>query len=461
MATPASRDQQILALYASGATMHDLAAQFGISRQRVHQIIRRLGGADADTARAVRRQVRDEQQSALVESFIGKYQEIIVNLAASGLARADIEGRFALLLPEIPSVVIRDGLAKADVIFDANIQEYAFPTAAIEAAVWYAIAYNLGIRADLSAAIHQIVLSDAWEVAAVLDQEGLPAETRPEILILIANARSYAAKNEEVTITRKRYDEIRRDILDDLGLVSAQGVMPWPPTAQTVMKRLGGGYWAEALRNIGLTPDERGRERGLLRFAENDYDNAIVDFLAQANAMGRPPTFDAYGGWVDSEDRAGRRRPSAAAVRMRYTNSAHSLSTSPKTNCGASWQSLRGLLHLKHRESLKTSLRITGENLNTHGENGCVTLQGSTQKAWSADSGREGFPDRNARRSNRIRQTSPLRLATYTWIGCCLDRVVAHATLIRGWALRLKPNLTLFQPTSSHESKCCAKFVIS
>ena len=85
------------------------------------------------------------------------------------------------------------------------------------------------------------------------------------------------------------------------------------------MKRLGGGYWAEALRSIGLTP-ERGRERGLLRFTENDYDNAVVDFLAQANATGRAPTFEAYGNWVESEDRAGRRKPAPASVRIRYTS---------------------------------------------------------------------------------------------------------------------------------------------
>lgn len=309
-----------MALYASGATMSELAAQFDLSRQRIHQIIRRLGGADAATARDKRREVRDDELSALVKSFLDQYQDMIVDLAASGLARADIEGRFGLLLPNIPSVVIRDGLAKANVIFDVNIQDYTFPTAAIEAAIWYSIARNLELQADLSVAMHEMDLTEAWEIATVLDQQGLQAKTRAEILVMIATARSYAVSNETVTITKKRYDKVRREILDELGLVSAQGVMPWPPTAQTVMKRLGDGFWAEALRNIGLTPDQRGRERGLLRFTEDEYDNAVVDFLAEANATGRPATFDAYCDWVDSEDRAGRRRPSAPAVRLRYTS---------------------------------------------------------------------------------------------------------------------------------------------
>jgi hypothetical protein len=300
--------------------MPDLAAQFGVSKQRVHQIIRRLGGADADTARAVRREVREEQQDVLVRDFLEQYQDIIADLAASGSSRADIEARFTFLLPDIPIAIIHDGLARAEVIFDVNVQEYAFPTAAIESAVWYALARSLDLSMDLSLAIHQIDLAEAREVVNVLDQQGLEAKTRANILITIASARAHVVNNPTLTITKKCYDEKRREILDDLGLVSAQGVMPWPPTAQTVMKRLGGGYWAEALRSIGLTPDERGRERGLLRFTESDYDNAVVDFLAQANAIGQSPTSDAYREWVESEDRAGRRRPSDASVRLRYAS---------------------------------------------------------------------------------------------------------------------------------------------
>lgn len=339
-----SRDQQIVASYSSGTSMPDLAARFGISRQRIHQIIRRLGGADAETARAVRREVRDERQSAAVQSFLDHYRAVIVDLAASGSSRADIETRFALLLPDTPAIVIRDALARAEVLFDLDVQEYAFPTVAIESAVWYALAHDLKLGADLSIAMHQIDLAEAREVAAVLDQQGLGAEVRAKILIMIANARAYAVDNRAVTISRKRYDEIRREVLDDLGLVSAQGIMPWPPTCQTVLKRLGGGYWREALQNIGLVPDERGRERGLLRFTEDDYDNAVVDFLARANVTGIAQTRGAYRDWVESEDRAGRRRPSAESVCLRYTSW-----TNAKRMVAASGARSPASLHMRRR----------------------------------------------------------------------------------------------------------------
>jgi hypothetical protein len=315
---PASRDQQIVILYAGGVPMSELASKYGLSRQRTRQIIRRLGGVEAEAARAVRRGLRSEQHRAQVQAFLDQFHGVIVDLASSGSTRTDIEGRFSLLLPDVQAAVIQDSLTRADVIFDVNVQEYVFPTAAIEAAVWYVLACDLNLKADLISALRRIDLVEAQEVATVLGQQGLPAGARAEILTLVAAARAHAVDNPAVTIGKQRYDEIRRDILTALGLFSAQGVMPWPPTGQTVMKRLGGGYWAEALRYLGLTSSSRGRKRGLLRFSQDDYANAVVDFLAQAAVTGQATTFDAFGDWIDSEERAGRRRPSAPSIRLRY-----------------------------------------------------------------------------------------------------------------------------------------------
>ena len=121
-----------------------------------------------------------------------------------------------MLLPNIPTAVIRDSLTRAEVIFDVKIQEYTFPTAVIESAVWYVLARNLDLRADLSIAMHQMDFTEAQEVAAVLDRQGLEAETKANILIMISNARAHAVDNSTATITKKRYDELRREILDDL-----------------------------------------------------------------------------------------------------------------------------------------------------------------------------------------------------------------------------------------------------
>jgi hypothetical protein len=319
-ASTATRDQQMVELYRSGTSMTALATQFKVSRQRVHQILRRCGAVTAQTARSVRRNIREEHRAGEVEAFLSQHQATITVLAASGAGRLDVEARFILLLPGIPAAVIGDAVASAGVLFDVNVQEFVFSPAVIESGVWYLLACDLQLPADPAIALKELDLVQGQEIAAALRQDELDPETVAMVLCRVAAARSYALQNPLVTLTKARFDSVRRQVLDDLGLTSAQGLAPWPPTSQTVMKRLGGGYWADALRGIGITPHTRGRSRGLVVFEEGEYDAAVVDFLAQSTATGQPATFEAYGEWVDSEDRAGRRRPSQGAVRLRYTS---------------------------------------------------------------------------------------------------------------------------------------------
>ena len=312
------RDLQIVELYTSGQTMEELGAAFGISRQRVHQIIQRVGGPGAEAARARRREVREAEQGELVADFVAAHQGVIQELAVAGSARADVEARFHLIFPDTPMVIVREGIVNTGAIFDVNVQEFLFSPSVIEAAVWYALAIDRQLESDASEALRQVDLLEARELAEALDAQGVDPTTRAQVTILVANARSYAVGNPEVSITKGRYDQVRREVIDGLGLASAQGLSPWPPTSQTVMKRLGNGYWAEALTSVGLTPNSRGRERGLLRFSEEDYDKAVVDFLAEAAAVGQEATIDGYAIWIDREGRAGRRRPAPASIRLRY-----------------------------------------------------------------------------------------------------------------------------------------------
>jgi hypothetical protein len=179
--------------------------------------------------------------------------------------------------------------------------------------------------------MHHVDPEEGAEVAAVLDRHGIEAEIQARILIMTANARAHAASDPAVTISRRLYDKLRGEILSELGLVSARGATVWPPSGQTVMTRLGGGYWAEALISMGLPPGEGGRERGLLRFTENDYENAVADFLASVEEIGHPSTYEAFSRWIDGEERTGRRRPSAPAVRLHFTswNNARRIMASP------------------------------------------------------------------------------------------------------------------------------------
>jgi hypothetical protein len=82
------------------------------------------------------------------------------------------------------------------------------------------------------------------------------------------------------------------------------------------MKRFGG--WNEALEAMGIGTTKRGRSKGLLKFAREDYDDAVSDFCFHATAAETNATYAAYDAWVKQELAAGRSRPAGASVRNIY-----------------------------------------------------------------------------------------------------------------------------------------------
>ncbi|MDP8930771.1 MAG: hypothetical protein M3O70_19935 [Actinomycetota bacterium] len=161
-------------------------------------------------------------------------------------------------------------------------------------------------------------LAEAHEVSVALRGEGVHAERVAAILGLVASTRAHAEEIGGLSLSRKRYDEWRLRILQEIGLASRKGSSPWPPTSQTVMKRMGGGFWAEAMKSVGLIPGAHGRSRGLLMFVEQDYNDAVTDYLAHAANSGQASTVHGYSRWVEVEERAGRRRPAPASLRRKY-----------------------------------------------------------------------------------------------------------------------------------------------
>lgn len=130
------------------------------------------------------------------------------------------------------------------------------------------------------------------------------------ILRMAHTAKRYAASNVDVGLSARRYSTQRAEILTELGLQSRQGSAAWPPTMLTVMKRLGGGSWADAQRRLGLTPDQRGRQPGLILYNEEQYKRAVRDFLDWARPpAGRRPARNTDAGWTARSGRAGIGRP--------------------------------------------------------------------------------------------------------------------------------------------------------
>ncbi|MFB6520084.1 sigma factor-like helix-turn-helix DNA-binding protein [Streptomyces sp. NPDC056401] len=313
------RDLEMCKLYAAGRTLQQIGETFGVSRERVRQIVStRSDAVSASEARSARREARAGELAGQVGEFLNVHREGIARLAERGVSRSEVEARYTLLFPEVPVAVVREAIAEAKVLFDVDVQEFAFSVTAIEGAVWYALAREHGLSDDRLGAVQVMDLDEMEETGQVLLREGIESTVVAEILGLIHVAQELARSGAQIGISAARYNALRGSVLEELGMESGKGARPWPPTSQTVMKRLGEGSWAKAQIALGLTPDSRGRPKGLLLFEPRDYTAAVTDFLRDAEASGSPATFEQYAIWTEGEERSGRRRPSAPSVRLYY-----------------------------------------------------------------------------------------------------------------------------------------------
>jgi hypothetical protein len=312
------RNREIVRLYGEGVPGTELAERYGVTRQRIDQILKASGAIGAAEARTVRSERRERKFEASVRDFVEQHGESLHALAAAGATRIEVENKFAYLEPDVSGDVVREAIKASGALFNVNREEYNFGQSVVEAGIWYVLARANDLLGDVPAALSEIPLAEMADVAQALAELGVAPERSREVLLSIAAARRRLTADPDLTISKKQYDEQRGSAIQHLGLSSMQGALVWPPTSQTVMKRLGGGYWTNALSSVGITASAKGRSRGLLVFEETDYRSAIVDFLQHCSATGTPESFDAFEVWVRNEDRVGRQRPSGPAVRLFY-----------------------------------------------------------------------------------------------------------------------------------------------
>lgn len=144
-------------------------------------------------------------------------------------------------------------------------------------------------------------------------------ETTKELVIptlkRIAAAREAIAANPSMTFTASQYEKSRKELISAVDLQAGRGSVAWPPTSQTIIKRIG-GYWNEALSSIGLNV-KSGRKRGGLRFTEKSYISALRSFASWCARNSASPSYKTYTQWVAKTGKKGK-VPSGAAIRQRY-----------------------------------------------------------------------------------------------------------------------------------------------
>lgn len=273
----------------------------------MRQIVSKLGGASAEESR--RQRIAAREAAARAE-FLAVYGDLARRIAATGSPRPDAVLRIQSLFPAIDAELADESLRESTIVFDKYVAENIFSDEAIAAGVWYLLGSELSLAPDRESAAVVLPIELITELRGALAEASVEPDDAATILGVIAAAQAHLREHPEATITGSRYEELRIELVDAMGLESRKGAMPWPCTRQTIMKRF--GSWSDGLRSIGIGTTTRGRTKGLLKFSEDDYRQSMRDFTAEASL---PRTVERYHEWVVLEAEAGRARPSVSSIR--------------------------------------------------------------------------------------------------------------------------------------------------
>ena len=310
------RDAAMVERYSDGETLDAIGQSFGVTRERVRQIIAKVGGANAEESRQKRVASREAALKAAREGFLLAYGTLAREMAKRGVTRADAVLKLQALYPAIDVDLTEDALRESGILFDKSQIDDIFSKEAVAAGVWYLLGSDLRLAPDREWAAVNLDLSLMSELRSALGSAEATLDDIATILGVIGAAQKHLASNPTSSITGKRYQELRDDLVVALGRVSRQGAFPWPPTRQTVTKRFGG--WNEALEAMGVGTTTQGRPKGLLKFTREDYDDAVRDYCSFASAAETKTTFSGYDVWAKQEISCSRDRPSGASVRNIY-----------------------------------------------------------------------------------------------------------------------------------------------
>lgn len=307
------RDQQVRALYAAGTPMAQLVEHFGVSRQRIHQILRSgralVPGAGEVAAR--RKDLAHARENARLDALARRVGDHVTEAAARGRNRAEV---LEAVRRDHPGLDITHDdlgavLARAGVALPPARQPGYSPDA-LKAAIYYALAISAGQDRGTSPVPAQAVQAWAEVLAPYLydDRQHLT-----EVARAVATGQQLVDSGGVTTLTHAGYLQARRQGRTH----EPQDGRSWPPDSVTLKRALGEGTWAGALAAVGLHSSP-GKPPGRTWYTHAELEDTVETFR-----QARPPaarTRAAYLDWRAHEAAQGRPRPGVKALLAHYQN---------------------------------------------------------------------------------------------------------------------------------------------
>jgi hypothetical protein len=152
----------------------------------------------------------------------------------------------------------------------------------------------------------------------------LTNQDTPHLIPLVQNAlragQQSLERNPGLTISAKRYAEIRSEFITKHGIRSSKGKQIWPVGATTILKRAGGS-WNDALRAAGFSTSTQQTPQGFgsARFTPEQFSNAMKTFTSDAARGNFSTKLQHYVEWRKHLIKQGRTDiPSGPSIRNFY-----------------------------------------------------------------------------------------------------------------------------------------------
>ncbi len=138
------RDAAMVERYSDGETLDAIGQTFGITRERVRQIIAKVGGTNAEESRKNRIAAREAARKAAHDAFLTEYGDLARQMAKRGVTRPDAVLKLQALYPAIDVDLAEDVLRESSIVFDKTRSDDIFSKEVVAAGIWYLLGSELG-----------------------------------------------------------------------------------------------------------------------------------------------------------------------------------------------------------------------------------------------------------------------------------------------------------------------------
>ncbi len=294
--------------------LQEIADRHGISRERVRQILEQMGAITSAEQKKLKRESEIAHMRTVEEDFRRQAIELLKNSVGRADALEDLKRNF----PELTrSQVEKMYRATGLVALKERATPDRFSDDQLRLAVYmcFGLQYELALsNQDYSSFVNRGI-RDAVESLA-------REEIFPKIISLglalnaIGFFFSKLGEGGLDPFPHKSYERVRKQIWEANDWGGESGGVRWPPTQQTISKRLGGGYWSDATDLLGFPASEKsGRARGGAASNPKLVWDALNRFVAYSIEEELSPSVKNFESWRQASSQTDQIIPSSATVR--------------------------------------------------------------------------------------------------------------------------------------------------